>query len=97
MAPLFDVEAAMSELRSKPIEDIERSTAKTWAGRAAAAFRLAASAEGDKRQAWLMDGENYRQEALEHAAMTGDFAFLQELHAALETERGLGGHPRRGR
>lgn len=84
---MFDIEEATKELRSKNIEEIEQATAVTWGGRAAAAFRLAAASTGDERQQWVMDAENYRQESLEHAAMTGDFVFLKKLHEALTRER----------
>lgn len=84
---MLDVEEATEELRSKSIEQIERATATTWGNRAAAAFRLAADSPAAERQRWLMDAENYRQESIEHAAMTGDFEFLRELHEELETER----------
>jgi hypothetical protein len=94
--PMFDIEDAITELRAKAIEEIEKATATTWGGRAAAAFRLAANAAGPQRQSWLMDAENYRQESIEHAAMTGDFQFLQRLHSALESERAMFVHPQAG-
>ena len=88
MAIQLDIAAARKELQAQDIQAIERTTAITWGGRAAAAFRLAAEADdADGRRKWLMDGENYRQEALEHAAMTDDFDFLRDVAAALATGR----------
>ncbi len=76
----LDLAKAREELLSKTILDIERATAITWAGRAAACFDLAHEAETRQgRQVRLMEAENYRQEALEHAAMTEDIPFLQGI------------------
>lgn len=83
----LDIDAAIIELRDKTILDIERATALTWGGRAAASFRLASETDGDERAHWLMDGENYRQESLEHAAMTEDIAFLEQLRIAVDADR----------
>lgn len=47
----------------------QAATAATWARRAIAAFnRAARSGSRD----WLLDGEDHRHEALEHAALIGD-------------------------
>jgi hypothetical protein len=84
---LFDTSSAMKELKQKSILDIERATAITWGSRASAAFRLAARTPGEEGRHWLMDGENYRQEALEHAAMTEDLPFLKRVIAELQQDR----------
>ncbi len=85
---LFDVDAATKELNEKSIDDIERATAITWGGRACAAFTLAAgTSDTEARRQWLMDGENYRQEAIEHAAMTGDVAFIQQVFDEVQQRR----------
>lgn len=88
MTGLFDIDRSKDELEGKTIEDIERATALTWGGRAAAAFQLAVEADDlDERRRLLMDGENYRQEALEHAAMTEDWGFLREVADELDPNR----------
>jgi len=58
-----------AEVRQKSEAQVERETAKKWAGRAIACFRLyRASGVLD----WLTRAHTYRDEALEHAAMVGD-------------------------
>ena len=75
-------------MHAHTIEEIEHATAVTWGGRSVAAFRLAKDApDGDERRRWLMDAENYRQEAIEHAAMTQDFDFLRQVMEAIEVDR----------
>ena len=104
---MLDLHKAHAELRRKTIEDIERATALTWGGRAAAAFSIAqVEEEPQERLRWLWDGENYRQEALEHAAMVDDTAFLVELKREIDQHRtqarraiggaGLAGPPAKG-
>jgi hypothetical protein len=85
---MLDLHKARLELAKNTIQDIERSTALTWGSRAAAAFAEAQVEPDDKvRLQWLWDGENYRQEAIEHAAMVEDFAFLEELMNEIEVHR----------
>ncbi len=78
---------ARNELQHKTLLEIERETAKTWGARAAAAFELASSSSGVQRAKWLSDAENYRQESLEHAAMTGDIKFIEQVLDDLESVR----------
>lgn len=81
---MLDLAAARKELQSKTLLDIERATALTWAGRAAACLDLAHEAGDPKlRLRRLTEAENYRQEAIEHAAMTEDIPFLQSLLAEI--------------
>lgn len=88
MAPTLDVEKGLKELREKQMLQIERETAKTWGGRACASFRLAVEAEKlGERVRHLYEGENYRQEALEHASMTEDFDFLHEVVTEIDEYR----------
>ena len=64
--------AALAELATKTIEQIQVETAQTWAYRAWAARYLAASASGDARDNLLHDAASYTDEAIEHAALSGD-------------------------
>lgn len=85
---MLDLAAARKELLSKSLLDIERATAITWAGRAAACLDLAH--EADTRQGRtirLREAENYRQEAIEHAAMTEDIPFLQAILAQIDAHK----------
>ncbi len=84
---LLDADSAHKELASKTILQIERETAITWGGRAAAAYANAKNAQGAKREQWLKDAENYRQESLEHAAMTEDLGFLGSIIEDLQRFR----------
>ena len=84
----LDLAKAREELLSKTILDIERATAITWASRAAACLDLAHEAETRQgRQVRLTEAENYRQEAIEHAAMTEDIAFLQGVLSAIDSHK----------
>lgn len=65
----FDVDAAKKEVQEKQEEEIEVETAYKWASRAIACFQLHAETELVK---WLIKGEDYRHEALEHAALAKD-------------------------
>lgn len=57
---------AVPELRSKSIIIIQGETAVTWCNRAGAAYLL--YVEFGQLQ-WLLDAEEYRHEAIEHAAL----------------------------
>src|SRR5688572_20891634 len=84
----INVEEGLKELRSKQMIQIERETAIKWGGRAAASFRLAIEAgKLGERVRHLYEGENYRQEALEHASMTEDFEFMQDIAEQIEEHR----------
>ncbi len=84
---LLDVDAATKELSKKSLNQIERETALTWGARAAAAYTNAGRTQGTTREHWLRDAENYRQESLEHAAMTDDMGLLTSLISELKTLR----------
>src|SRR5688500_3756429 len=85
---MLDLAAARDELLSKSLLDIERATAITWAGRAAACLDLAHEAETRQgRTVRLREAENYRQEAIEHAAMTEDIPFLQAIMAEMDAHK----------
>ena len=66
------VEAARRELQEKSMEEIQIDTAKKWAARAHVAFEIAAyfgAEDRDNAIGWFHVGEEYRHEALEHAAL----------------------------
>jgi hypothetical protein len=77
---MLDVAKAVKELASKDMLTIERDTALAWGGRAAASYSCVMD-EDDPRaqQRCFWEGENYRQEALEHAAMTEDLHFVADI------------------
>lgn len=88
MSLSLNVTAATAELRSNSILEIERATALQWGARAVAAFQLAAQSDDPSiNRRWLLDGESYRQEAIEHAAQTEDFSFLKHLAKPLAEAR----------
>ena len=62
---------ALEELQQKPIEQIQRETALTWAFRAWAAKQLGLG----------HDAIEYEHEAIEHAALTGDDELLHAVRA----------------
>ena len=85
---MLDLAAAREELLSKSLLDIERATAITWAGRAAVCLDLAHESETRQgRSVRLREAENYRQEAIEHAAMTEDIPFLQAIIAEIDAHK----------
>ena len=71
------------------MDEIERQTALTWGGRAAASYQLSEEAKTlDKRFERFYEGENYRQEAFEHASMAEDRGkLLREIRDEIEAAR----------
>lgn len=86
---VIDVQKGLDELKQKTLVDIERATAQTWGGRAAASYQLATQADGmAERFRHFYEGENYRQEALEHASMAEDGGkLLMQVHDEVEAYR----------
>jgi hypothetical protein len=67
---MLDVKEAIKELRDKTLEDIQRETAWKWASRACAAFQKASEQKSLKDAVkWLLEAEEYKHEAIEHAAL----------------------------
>jgi hypothetical protein len=64
--------AAIEELSTKTLDDIQRETAIKWAHRAWAARLLAANADMENRLRLLGDAGEYAHEAIEHAALADD-------------------------
>jgi len=65
--------STIQELASKTLCDIQYDTAITWTNRACAAVQM------NKPN----DAKEYAHEAIEHAALTGDISFIQEVYCAL--------------
>ena len=88
MPHLLDVDKAKKELEAKDLLTIERETALTWGGRAAASYVFVLE-EPDHAEAMrcFWEAETYRGEAIEHAAMTEDARFLERLAAEVEGHR----------
>ncbi len=85
---MLDLSKAREELKKTSLETIERNTATTWGGRAAASYSFCLEeTDAARRMERYWEAENFRQEALEHGAMAEDMAFFQDLHAELEQHR----------
>jgi predicted DNA binding protein len=90
MPDLLNVDKARKELDQKDLQTIERETALTWGGRAAASYACSLEDSGsDHAEAMrcFWEGETYRAEALEHAAMTEDPRLLERLTTEIESYR----------
>ena len=68
-----DIATAKRELQDKAQDEIERETAIKWAARAIAAYIIARE---QHNVAVISEADEYRGEALEHAAKAGDFGRL---------------------
>ena len=69
----LDIEKAMSEVRSKTGEEVDRETATTWASRAIASYRICTTTTATREKVErFSEGDDYRHEALEHAGTGGD-------------------------
>lgn len=71
--------AALDELTSKTLQQIQIETAYKWAYRAWAAYTVAASNIGVVRQQWLSDALEYEHEAVEHAALADEQGVLEDV------------------
>jgi predicted DNA binding protein len=87
---LLDVAKARKELDQKDLLTIERDTALTWGGRAAASYECSlqdsASDHAEAMQCFW-EAETYRAEAVEHAAMTEDARFVERITTEIESYR----------
>lgn len=88
MPDLLDLAKARKELESKDLLQIERDTALTWGGRAAASYAFVLE-EPDhaERMRCFWEAETYRAEAVEHAAMTEDARFVERVTTEIEAHR----------
>lgn len=76
------LEAARREVLEKSHEQVEEETAWKWAARAVACFE---NHEESHSERWLEDYEDYRHEAIEHAAFADqDGTVLRNVRAWLE-------------
>lgn len=85
-SPKLDIEGALAEVQEKSDQEIESETAHKWAARAIACFQLH-RATGELR--WFLRGNDYRHEAIEHAALVEDGgATMLALTAEVDRVRG---------
>ncbi len=86
---LIDIEKGLAELKAKTMIDIEKATSITWGGRAAASYRLSREAASvTERLTRFYEGETFRGEAMEHAAMVEDGGtLLRGVHDEIDVER----------
>ena len=68
---------AMKELREKTLKKIQTETAIKWTGRAAAAAAMGLA----------HDAIEYAHEGIEHAALSGNLALLQDIRAYLASHQ----------
>jgi hypothetical protein len=88
MPDLLDLGKARKELESKDLLQIERDTALTWGGRAAASYAFVLEEEDHaERMRCFWEAETYRAEAVEHAAMSEDARFVERLTTEIEAHR----------
>lgn len=90
MPDLLNVDKARKEIDQKDLLTIERETALTWGSRAAASYDCSLEdSESDHAEAMrcFWEGETYRAEALEHAAMTEDARLLERITTEIESYR----------
>jgi hypothetical protein len=65
----LDIKTSLAEIQQKSLTEIQRETAEKWCARSLAAYMLFHE-HGDTT--WYLDAEEYRHEALEHAALIED-------------------------
>ena len=82
----LNLDKGEKDISEKSLAQIQKETAWTWASRAAACYEKLAKT-GDWK--WKTDAEEYRHEAVEHAALIGDSHphVLEEIHKSLEKYR----------
>lgn len=68
------------ELDEKSLKDIQKATAKTWASRAEEAYKRAINEKSIK---WLLDGDEYFHESIEHSSLAEDLTVFEEIRARL--------------
>lgn len=83
------LDKAKKELKEKSYLEIQKSTAWTWASRAAVSYDLSIEEKDSHRKvALFMVAEEYHHEAIEHAALYEDGGdLLKKVDADLEPYR----------
>jgi hypothetical protein len=81
-----NVDESISEVKAKTEAQIETETAIKWAARAVACYRHAKESTDQKEQIkWILRGEDFRHEAIEHASLVGDQGgVLSEVETAVK-------------
>jgi len=82
----FDIDKGQEDIEKDSLPEIQKKTAYTWAARAIACYHKLEET-GDLK--WKVDAEEYRHEALEHAALIGDTHpnVLEEIQKKIEESR----------
>lgn len=78
------LEQARHEVLTLGSSGIERKVAEGWFYRAVACYQLAVERRCLR---WFHEASGYSGEAIEHAAATGDDAFLAEVRTSLEAAK----------
>jgi len=82
---MFDVATALKEVQTKSDAQIELETALKWGSRSIACYQLYKQTQ---MPSWFVRAEDYRHEALEHAALVQDFgASVRSIQSALDRYR----------
>lgn len=80
---MIKLKEAKEELEKKTYREIQKSTAWTWASRAAASYDNCAKADKDKLVLWTV-AEEFYHEAIEHAALVeGEEDLVKEVREAV--------------
>lgn len=84
-----DIKEAIKEVKEKTKQQVDIDTAHKWANRAIACLLIAKQTEeGKERLKWIDFADDYRHEALEHAATADDDGkTLKEVVAKIEKYR----------
>lgn len=81
---ILNIQAALEEVLNKSESQIQIETAHKWAARAIACYRLYGRT---KHLHWLTRAEEYRHEAIEHAAVAEDSCItLKKLDRQMKDE-----------
>lgn len=69
----LDIDKAMKEVQEKSDAEIDKETAHTWTARAIACYKIALKQDSEEELCkWNRKGDDFRHEALEHAALAKD-------------------------
>lgn len=83
----IDPKKGEEDIGKKSLNEIQKDTAEVWASRSIAAYKRF---EKTKDPQWKIDAEEYRHEAVEHAALVIDVYpnLIRDISKALEKYRG---------